>query len=81
MKSIVLSIGGSILLTGQDDVKYIADLAKMLRKVSGTTKTFVVVGGGRLAREYISIARDLGCDETYLDEIGIMATRMNAMLL
>lgn len=69
------------MLTGQDDVGYITALSKMLRKVSSKQKLFVVVGGGRLAREYITIARQFGCDETYLDEIGIMATRMNAMLL
>jgi len=81
MKNIVLSIGGSILLTDHGDVEYIKRLAGLLEGVSSKTKLFVVVGGGRLAREYIAIARRLGSDETYLDEIGIMATRMNAMLL
>ncbi|MFQ5815579.1 MAG: UMP kinase, partial [Candidatus Hydrothermarchaeaceae archaeon] len=40
-----------------------------------------VVGGGRLAREYIEYARSLGGSEEFCDELGISATRMNALLL
>ena len=81
MKKIVISVGGSILITGKDDIEFIGQLADMLNKVKDERRIFVVVGGGRLAREYIALAREIGSDETYLDEIGIMATKMNAMIL
>jgi len=81
MNRIVISIGGSILLTGQDDVQYLKDLSDLLKYYRSRVDLSVVVGGGRLAREYIGFGRQLGMDEAYLDELGIRATRLNAMLL
>lgn len=45
------------------------------------TQLFVVTGGGEAARQYITLARNLGAEETSLDEIGIMASRINAKIL
>ena len=53
----------------------------MLNKLSEKYRLFVVVGGGRIARYYIKLARSLGTDESYLDEIGIEVTRLNARML
>ena len=39
------------------------------------------MGGGKTAREYIGYARRLGADESYLDDIGISCSRLNAMLM
>ena len=78
MQHVVVAIGGSILITDGDDLSYIQELAALLKTLSQEYKLYIVVGGGRLAREYISIAKDLGGLDTYLDEIGILATRMNA---
>ena len=81
MTIIVLSIGGSILTPEGNEVNYIDSLATLLKKSSNDNKLYVVVGGGPLARKYISIARDLGANEIVLDEIGIASTRLNARLL
>jgi uridylate kinase len=81
MTNIVLSIGGSILTPEGDEANYIDSLAALLKKFSSDNKLFIVVGGGPLARKYISIARDLGANEIVLDEIGIASTRLNARLL
>ena len=40
-----------------------------------------VVGGGKPARDYINIVRDLGAGEAQCDNIGIEITRINAKLL
>lgn len=40
----------------------------------------IVVGGGKVAREYISAGRKLGLSEAMLDLMGIATTRLNAML-
>lgn len=81
MDTVVLSIGGSILIPGESDSAYIKKLSSMLMDASKTHKIYIVTGGGRVAREYIKIGRDLGCDESYLDDIGIGVTRLNARLL
>ncbi len=45
-------------------------------------KLAIVVGGGGVARKYISLARELGVDSNYwLDTIGIDASRLNALVL
>ncbi len=72
---VVVSLGGSVL------GNRIRDFASVLDNLAKKHKIFVVVGGGKLAREYISLARELGASETFCDYIGIAATRINAMLL
>ncbi len=79
---IVISMGGSILASPSPNVGIIKDFAKLLIDYHNRGhRLFVVVGGGQLARDYIRVAKELGADEQYCDEIGIRATRMNAMLL
>lgn len=78
---VVISIGGSIIASPVN-LEYIKNFSKLLSKLHGEGyKLMVVVGGGRLAREYIEAAKKLGASDDYCDEIGIAATRMNAMLL
>ena len=81
MRKVVLSLGGSIIIKGDEDRTYIGQLVKALRSFPRDTRFVIVTGGGRLAREYIGTARELGADETTLDELGIEATRLNAWLL
>lgn len=81
MDTVVVSVGGSILTQGKDDITFIRKLAKVLIGKTANHKLYVVTGGGRVAREYIRIGRELGASETYLDEIGIDVTRLNARLL
>jgi uridylate kinase len=81
MKSIVISIGGSVILSEEADVPFFRKLASLLKKISKQYKIFVVVGGGNVAREYIKLGRDLRFDEKILDSIGIYVTRVNAKIL
>ncbi len=77
----VLSVGGSVFRTGEDDVRYLGRLADLLRRIGRRRPLAVTVGGGRTAREYISIGRELGLTEIELDEVGIDVTRLHARLL
>ncbi len=79
MNPLVISLGGSIISSADSD--FIKDISAVLKRESERRRVFVVVGGGKIAREYILKARELGADESFLDEIGIMATRLNAALL
>lgn len=78
---VVVSVGGSILIPGEEDEVYIGKLASMLRRVSEKVNVAVVCGGGRIARYYTSTGRALGGSEDQLDTMGIGATRLNASLL
>jgi uridylate kinase len=77
----VISLGGSVLLAGNGDRAYLEHLATLLREVGRTMPLVVTTGGGRTAREYIRLGRDLGLTEVELDEIGIDVTRLHARLL
>lgn len=81
MEPVVLSLGGSVLIRDEGDTAYLRKLAKILIGLSKTYKLFIVTGGGRIARYYIGAGRDLGADESFLDELGIEVTRLNARLL
>lgn len=77
---IVAAIGGSILIKDYDYKKF-QDYAEILGSLAEEHEVFVVVGGGKPAREYIQIVRDLDCGEAKCDDIGIEVTRINAKLL
>lgn len=81
MDTVVLSLGGSVLVRDDEDESYIRRLAKMLIGLASEHRIYVVTGGGRIARYYIRTARAFGADERCLDEMGIEVTRMNARLL
>jgi uridylate kinase len=77
---IVLSIGGSCVNPeGKPDVEFVKSISALIRKSSD--KFGILVGGGRTARDYASAARALGASEFDADEIAIMSTRQNAMLI
>lgn len=77
---IVITIGGSILLKEYDNEKF-ESYAEIIREINKEHEIFIVVGGGRPAREYINVVRDMGESESICDEIGIQVTRINARLL
>ena len=77
---IVAAIGGSILLQDYNAERF-KEYAKLLIEQNEEHEIFVVVGGGKPAREYISVVRDLGAGEAKCDDIGIEVTRVNAKLL
>jgi uridylate kinase len=78
---VVLSMGGSVLVTGDADERFLPELAQLLRRLSADFPLIVTTGGGRVARDYIRLGRSLGLTETELDELGIDVSRLNARLL
>ena len=78
---LVLSMGGSVLVTGDEDERFLPNLAALLRKVAADFPLVVTTGGGRVARDYIRLGRALHLTETELDELGIDVSRLNARLL
>ncbi|MCP1391716.1 MAG: UMP kinase [Methanothrix sp.] len=76
---LVYSLGGSILYErSADELK---NFARSLVDLAEYHQVYVVVGGGKIAREYIEKARALEAGEAFCDLLGIGATKLNAMLL
>jgi uridylate kinase len=77
---IVLRIGGSVIASPVNPVliSQYADLLKTL-KTRGHDVA-VVVGGGKLAREFIGVAKSLGLGERGQDEIAIAVSKVYAQL-
>ncbi|KKR05415.1 MAG: uridylate kinase, uridylate kinase [Candidatus Peregrinibacteria bacterium GW2011_GWC2_39_14] len=82
MKKIVLKLSGEIL-QGKDrhvDIKYIENLAKDISEiVKKGYKIALVIGGGNIWRHRDNA--DLKMDRVHSDQIGMMATIMNALIL
>lgn len=81
METIILSIGGSVILSEDADTSFFRKLINLLKKLSKQYKIYIVTGGGKTARTYIELGRKLNLDEETLDELGIKITRVNAKLL
>ncbi len=79
MKPIVISLGGSIISKETLQLEFIERFSRMISDVTEYDRFGIVVGGGMLARTYISSLRKYGINDNVLDEIGINATRMNAL--
>jgi uridylate kinase len=80
MKTVVISLGGSILIPELEN-HLIKEYIPVLKKIAKKCQLYVVVGGGGEARRYIEVSRKMGIDEGTSDEIGILITRLNATLL
>ncbi len=75
---LVFSYGGSLIFS---DGGVNANVKKFIEFL-GERRALVVVGGGRVAREYQEAARSLGVDgKDDLDSIAISVTRVNASML
>jgi uridylate kinase len=81
METIVMSVGGSLIVPDQIDTIFLASLKTFLN--NETDKRFVIIaGGGRTARRYQDAATELHLlDKEDLDWLGIHATRLNGHLL
>ncbi|HEX9861753.1 MAG TPA: UMP kinase [Candidatus Bathyarchaeia archaeon] len=77
---VVLRIGGSVVASpiNTELISKYAELLETLKKQGH--EVVVVVGGGTLAREFISIAKNLELDEQAQDEIAISVSRVFAQL-
>lgn len=77
MEEIVISLGGSFLFSDTNQLK-------KLKEVLTKRKSFrfvIVVGGGKLARDYIDFGSKFGLDEDTLNRIGIKSTEINAFIV
>ncbi len=79
MDKLVISLGGSVFTDNPLRIGFIRKLAATVSELRKNYQIGIVVGGGALARSYISALRPEKVNDNVLDEIGIYATRMNAL--
>lgn len=77
--SVVVSLGGSVINPGKPDTDKILSLANIFNSFKG--KMAITTGGGSYARVYADCIREISKNEFFADEIGILETRQNAMLV
>jgi uridylate kinase len=81
MDKVVVSLGGSVIVPDDQDDVFLKRFSEMIEGLCERYQIYLVCGGGKIARYYISVGRSLGRSEFQLDELGIMATRLNASLV
>lgn len=83
-ETIVMSVGGSLIVPGEIDTTFLAQLKEFIDMETTTRgrRFIIIAGGGRTARNYQEAAgavSDLNAED--LDWMGIHATRLNGHLL
>lgn len=83
METIIISLGGSIVVPDVPDPDFINVFKSLILKEVEKGKRFVIiVGGGKTCRNYQdALSKTINATTTDLDWIGIYATRLNAELI
>ena len=82
-KTIVLSLGGSLIFPKGVDIEFLKNFRKTIEKYVRKGHKFVIIcGGGKIARELQQAASKVSkLTDEELDWLGIYATRLNALLI
>lgn len=82
-QTIVISLGGSVIMPGKIQVAFLKKFKEFILKfLQEGTKFIVVAGGGKICREYQAAAGKISkLTNEDKDWLGIHATRLNAHLL
>ena len=78
---IVISLGGSLIIPNEVDIKFLKKFKEVIKKNSKVYKFVIVCGGGSTARKYINALREFKISNKLQSYAGISATRMNARFL
>ncbi len=84
IKTIVLSLGGSIIVPDKVNINYLKRFKSLIVRLSRRGYRFIIVtGGGDTARTYQQAAKKVASQTSApdLDWIGIAATKLNAELV
>lgn len=80
MKTIVISLGGSIIIPDNIDISFLKNFKKLIEEFKDY-RFAIYCGGGSLARKYQAAYSQIDDDQLALDWLGISATYLNAFLL
>jgi len=79
----VISLGGSLIVPGAVDAKFLRGFrALVLKHVARGNRFILITGGGRTAREYIGALQQItNVTPDQRDWLGVYGTRLNAQLV
>jgi len=82
-KTIVISLGGSVIVPNKIDVNFLKNFKKTIERFIKKNYKFVIYcGGGKIARNYQKASsKIIKLSEEDLDWIGIHTTRLNAHMM
>lgn len=80
METIIISLGGSLIIPDEIDVSFLKDFKKLiLSEVEKSRKFVIITGGGKLCRRYNKATEEISKPSSDdLDWLGIFSTRFNA---
>src|SRR3989338_11343557 len=81
MKTIVISLGGSLINPDNIDYDFIKKFKSLISAFSKKYKFVIVTGGGNTARIYINALKKENINEKLQSLIGIRVTRLNAWFM
>ena len=76
----VIKLGG-FAFPNRPEKPLVKEYVTLLTGLVSEHQLVVVTGGGEVARAYISAAREMNVSESLCDQLGILASRLNARLL
>lgn len=83
-ETIVMSVGGSLIVPDQIDTNFLASLKSLIETETATNgrRFIIIAGGGKTARRYQDAAASVAkLENEDLDWLGLHATRLNGHLL
>jgi uridylate kinase len=85
MKTVVLSLGGSLIVPKEIDVNFIKQFKNLIDEFTINNRAIIVCGGGMICRVYQKASDSILSPDTISDDdkdwIGIKATRLNAEMI
>ncbi len=83
MKTIVLSLGGSLIVPDKIDTNFLKKFRKaIISFIKKGNRVIIVCGGGKTCRNYLNTAKNIAkISNKELDKLGIKSTELNAELL
>ena len=83
METIIISLGGSLIVPDNIDVDFLKDFKSLiLSQVEKGRKFIIITGGGKTCRKYQEVAKKISNPTDFeLDMIGIKALNLNAELV
>ena len=76
--TIIISLGGSLVAPNEIDLGFLKLFKRCLQKYLGTKQFIILVGGGKIARNYQKALLEIGAKSNTRDWIGINVTKLNA---
>jgi len=80
-ETIIISLGGSLVVPEQIDLDFLKNFKKVLQKYFKQNKFLILIGGGKVCRNYQNALLEFGAKDKDRDWMGINVSRLNAEIV